>query len=106
MGQQLADQAMCVLDKTLACGFVVAGPGTVRMMPVHQRVVEADTQTFGTGCIHKFTYQIAAWTLFSCAVIGELGVPHAETFMVLGGHHHVFLSGAPRELGPVTGGIR
>ena len=37
--------------------------------------------------------------LFGSAIVGELGVEMAETFMVLGRHHHVFLAsllGKPR----------
>src|SRR5258708_27366501 len=47
-----------------------------------------------------------AGALFWGAVVGELGVEIAETFVMLRSHHHVFLPCLFGELGPGARGIR
>jgi hypothetical protein len=75
------------------------------MVPVHQGVVEAHAKTFGADGFDVFLHQVAAGTLLGRAVIGQLGVEVAEAFMVLGGHHHVFLPGDFGQLGPIARGV-
>ena len=97
--------AVDVVDKAAAGLLVGLAAGAVGMVPVHQRVVEAHAQAFGAGGFHVFLHQVAARTLFGGAVVGELAVEVAETFVVFGGHHHVLLAGQFGELGPVAGGV-
>ena len=70
------------------------------MMPVHQRIIEADAQAFGPRRFDIFADHIALGTELDGIVVGELGVPVAEAFMMLGGQHHVFHARRLGELGP------
>ena len=105
VGQQLADEAVGVVDKAPAGGFVRLADGAVGMVPVHERVVEANAQAFGAGGFNEFADQIAAGPLLHGVVVGELGVPVAEALVVLGGHHHVLLAGALGQARPVARGV-
>src|SRR5713101_6413235 len=49
--------------------------------------------------------EVAARALLWRAVVGELGVKVAETFVMLGSQHHIFLAGLFGELGPGPRGI-
>ena len=75
------------------------------MVPVHQGIVEANAQSFGARGLHILADQIPARTLLGRAVVSQLCVEIAEAFMVLGGHHHVFLPGLPGELRPLARGV-
>src|SRR5215831_15389908 len=96
---------MCVFDETLARIFVRGAAGAIRMMPVHQRVVKADAQPFGSRSFDVLTHQIASGALLGGAVVRQLCVPQTEALMMLGGHHHIFLSGAASQPRPVARGI-
>ena len=99
VGHQLANQPVRVFNKPAARRRIGLAGGPVRVMPVHQRVVEAHAQSLRASRIHKLAHQVAAWPLLGGAVVGQLGVPVAEALMVLGCHHHVLLSrgfGQPR----------
>ncbi len=49
VGHQLADEAVGVVDEAAARGLVGLADGAVGVVPVHERVVEADAQAFGAG---------------------------------------------------------
>ena len=76
------------------------------MVPVHQRIVEADAHALGAGGIDVLLDEVAAGALFGRAVIGEFGIEVAEALVVLGGHHHVFLAGSLGQFGPIASGVR
>ena len=104
--QQFANLAVHIVHEPASRGFVVQAPRPIRMVPVHQRMIEAHAQSFPAHGLHEFFHQIAAAGLLGRAVVGVLSVEKAETFMVFGGHHHVFLArlfGQPR---PGARGIR
>ena len=63
-------------------------------MPVHQRVIESDAQSFCASGVHVFAHQIATRALLRSVVIRELGVPQTEAFMMFSSHHHVLLPGS------------
>ena len=105
VGHQLADEAVGVVDKALAGFGVGFAADAVGVVPVHERVVEADAEAFGAGGFDELADEVAPGALLHGVVVGELGVPHAEAFVVLGGHHHVLLSGAFGEAGPLAGGV-
>src|SRR5580704_6281571 len=96
---------MGVGDKALAGGFVSLAASAVGMVPIHQRIVEAHAQPLCAGGVDEFANQISSRPLSRSAVVGELGVEVAETLVMLGGHHHVFLSGTPRQFGPLASGV-
>ncbi len=101
VGHQLADEAVGVLDEALARGFVSLADCAVGVVPVHERVVEADAEAFGAGGIDKLADQVAAGTLLGGAVVGELGIPMAKALVMLGGHHHVLLAGRAWQALPI-----
>src|ERR1700686_4225701 len=76
------------------------------MVPIPQRIVEALAQSFRARGFDVFAGEVAARTLLWRAVVGELCVEVAKAFVMLGGHHHVFLAGLFGELGPGARGIR
>src|SRR5712692_8795563 len=96
---------MRIFDEAFAGVFVGRAARAIGMVPVHQGVVEAEAQTFRARGFDIFTNEVAAWSLFRSAVVGELGVEVAEAFVMLGSHHHVFLPGLFGELGPSARGI-
>src|SRR5262249_48357915 len=75
------------------------------MMPVHQRVVEPNAQPLSSRGFQILTDQIASGTLLCGAIVRQLCVPQTEALVMLGGHHHVFLSGAASQSCPVARGI-
>src|SRR6266851_3048659 len=100
VGEQLADEAVGVFDEALA-GLLIGGAASaVGMVPVHERVVEADAQAFGAGGVDILADEIALGSLLGGAVVGELGVEVAEALVVLGRHDHVLHAGGLGEFGP------
>src|SRR6202140_3711067 len=75
------------------------------MMPVHQGVIKAEAQPFGAPSFNVLTREVTAGALLWCAVVGDLRIEISETLVVLGSHHHVFLSGLLRELSPGARGV-
>src|SRR5262249_49534502 len=106
VGQQFANESMGVFDEALARIFVGCAARTIRMMPIHERVVEADAQPLRPRSFHIFTDEVAAGALFRSAIICQFRVPHAEALMMLRGHHHVLLSRPARQSCPVAGCVR
>src|SRR5262249_19221180 len=98
--------AVNVIDEAAARGFISLATGSVRVMPIHQRIVETETQAFGPRRIDILTNEIASRPLFGRAVVSELRVEVAEPFVMLARHHHVFHTGALGELRPRARGIR
>src|SRR6267142_4079908 len=97
---------MRVLDEALASVFVGGAACAIGMMPIHQRIVKAETQAFRASSFDIFMNEVAARALLRRTVIGELGVEVAEAFVMLRSQHHIFLAGLFGELGPRAGGIR
>ena len=97
---------MGVGDKALTRRLVGLAACAIGMVPVHQRVVEAYSQAFRARRFHVLPYQVPSRTLLGRAIVRQLGIEHAEAFVVLGGHHHVFLPGASRQLGPLPCRVR
>ena len=72
------------------------------MVPVDQRVVEADPQALGAECLDERLEQILAVGRIGRLVIGLLRVPQAEALVVLGGEHHILHARGFRGGGPVA----
>src|SRR5690349_21808720 len=85
---------MCVVNKTPARGSIGSALCPIGVMPVHERVIKPNSQTFGARCLYVFAYQIPPWTLLGCVVVRELRIPQAEALVMLGCHYHVLLSGS------------
>src|SRR6267154_5613347 len=96
---------MRVFDEALASVFVGGAACAIGMMPIHQRIVKAETQAFRASSFDVFMNEIAAGALLCRAVVGELGVEVAETLVMLGSQHHIFLAGLFGKLGPGASGI-
>src|SRR5580698_2928718 len=60
------------------------------MMPIHQGVVEAHTQTLGSRSFNILANHISPGSLLRSTVAGQLRIEIAEALMMLGSHHHVF----------------
>src|SRR5262249_22721516 len=78
----------------------------VGMVPIHERVVEADAQTLSTRSLDVFLDEIPPRTPFRRAIICRLRIEEAKTLVMLRRHHHVLHPSALRQLGPVAGRIR
>ena len=75
--------------------------GEIGMVPVNQRVVEADPQSLGPERIHDFAQQIASGRRIGNLVIGIFRIPQTESLMVLGGDDEVLHPRFTRRLGPL-----
>lgn len=64
--------------------------GEVGMVPVGQRVVEADLQPLGPERLDERLEQVLAVRRVGRLVVGRLAVPQTEPVMVLGRQHHIF----------------
>src|ERR1022692_1445326 len=93
---------MRVIDKAPAGSLVGFADCAVGMMPVHQRVIKPHAQALSAGSIHKLANQVASRALLGCAVISQRRIPVAKTLVMLGGHHHVLLSGTFCKPGPLA----
>src|SRR5437762_20603 len=96
---------MGIGDKSLPRCLVGCAPRSIGMVPIHKRVVKADPQALCSCSVHKLADEVATSSLPGCAVVGEFCVEVAETFMLLGRHHHILLPGLLRQSGPVTRGV-
>src|SRR5262249_57019818 len=105
VGHQLTNVSMDVFNEPLPGSFVISASGAIRVMPVHQRIIEAHSKSFGACSIYVFLDEIPSRTLFGRAVTGGFGVEKAKAFVMFGGHHDVLLPGYPGELCPFSGGI-
>src|SRR6185437_10825374 len=65
---QLAHLSVNVIDETPARRFIRLAKRAVRVMPVHQRIVETEAQTFSASGFNIFTDEIATGTLFRGAI--------------------------------------
>ncbi|MPM66580.1 hypothetical protein SDC9_113490 [bioreactor metagenome] len=73
----------------------------IRVMPVGQRIVDADFQPFRPEGVDNPPQQVApAAGRGGGLVIGELRIPQTEAVMVLGGDHHVFHARGAGQLRP------
>src|SRR5258708_865225 len=97
--------SMNVFHESLAGRFILRATGAIGVVPIPQGIIKADTQAFGAHRLNIFSYQVATWTLLRSAIVGSLGVEVAEAFVMLGGHHHIFLSGLLGQLGPCARSI-
>src|SRR5689334_3306234 len=91
---------MYVVDEAATRRLVGFAASAVGMVPIHERVVEAEAQALATGRLDVLGDKIASSSLFRSAKVRELGVKEAKAFMVLASHHHVLHPGCFRELGP------
>src|SRR5690242_1960926 len=91
---------MNVVHEPTPSGFVGLATSTVRMMPIHKRVVETEVHAFRTCRLNIFRDEIAPRSLFRCTVICQLCVEEAKPFMVLRRHDHVLHSGRFSEFCP------
>ena len=75
----------------------------VGMVPVHDRIVKAQTQPLAMTLVGDLPDRIAAEGRALDAVVGELRVKQAEAVVMLGGDHQVFLSGLFDQCHPTAG---
>ena len=104
VGHQLAHAALREIEEAAAGGFVRGAQRAVGMVPVHQRVVEADLEIELAAGLDVLAHQIASRPALDGVVVGLLRVPQAEALVVLGGHHHVLHPGLLRQGRPLAGG--
>ena len=72
----------------------------LRVVPVQQRVVEADLQTLGPERLDPRPDQVPPGRRAGRLVIGQRRVPEAETFVMLGGQDRVAHARLPGQPGP------
>ena len=63
--------AVDVIDEAPARGFVRGAARAIRMMPVHQRIVEAHAQALGARGLDVLLHQVAARALLGRAIVCE-----------------------------------
>ena len=102
---EFADQAVRVFHEPHACRFIGQTSRTIGVVPIHQRIVETYAQTLGARRFHVFGHQVTSARLFGRAIVGQLGLKIAKALVMLGGHYHILLAGAFRELGPLPRGV-
>src|ERR1019366_3499748 len=105
IGEEFANVAVDVIDEAAPRGLVGEAAGAIGVVPVHQGIVEAHAETFGAGGFDVLLHQVAAGPLLGGVVVGELGVEVAKPFVVLGGHHHIFLAGQVGQVRPPGRGV-
>ena len=96
---------MNVIDETAPRGFARFRSSAVGMMPIHQRIIETDAQTFGARGIDILAHQITTGSLLGRTIVGQLRIEIAEAFMMLGRHHHVLHARAFGQLRPRARGV-
>lgn len=74
----------------------------VGVVPVEQRVVQADPQTLGAHRVDELAHQVTAGRVHR-GVFGQGRSEQAETVVVFGGQHRVTHPGLPRGSGQLTG---
>ena len=113
VGEQLPHLAVQVLDVPALVALLVE-PCPLRMVaqrvhvvdhefgmvPVDDRVVEADAQAAGAERVHHRPDQVASGGRVGGLVVGQRAVPQAEAVVMLGGRHEVLHAGAGGRLGP------
>ena len=72
----------------------------LRMVPVEERVVEADAQALGAEGVDDLAQQVALRGRVRRLVVGELAVPEAEALVVLRGDDEILHAGALGGAGP------
>ena len=77
--------------------------GEIGMMPVDYRKIEADLYPLGPQCLNVFAHKVSSKLGLGDLEVGGLGVPHAETLMVLRCENNVFHSSPLGRTRPLTG---
>ena len=95
-----------VFDESFAGLGIRLAAGAVGMMPVHQRVVEADAHPLFAGSFHILPDQVPAGTLFGGTIICGFRIEMAEALVMFGGHHHVAHAGFASDFGPFARRVR
>ena len=72
----------------------------VRVMPVEERVIEADAQAVGTERVHHRGENVTAVRRVRRLVVGVGGIPEAEALVMLGRDDEILHPGVPRRLRP------
>ena len=75
----------------------------IGVMPIDQRIIEADFQAAAAKGAHDFFEQVSAPGRISRLVISELRIPQAEALMMLGGDDHILYAGGRRQIRPAVG---
>ena len=111
--QQFADlsvevlQVLCEVARLRFRTFVVATGmetvhGIVRVLPVDERVVKPDAQTFRTKRFDVFTDEVAPGGRLGRSEIGQFAVEQTEALVMLGGEDSIFLPRTLCQPGPLT----
>ena len=79
----------------------VALGAEVRVAPVHRREVPADAHALLPRRAGQLGADVALERGVGDVVVAGLAVPEQEAVAVLGGQHHVFRAGGPREADPL-----
>src|SRR5665213_2102264 len=93
---------MRVGHEPLARRLIGSTTRAIRMVPIHQRIIEANAKSLRTSCVHELAYQVTFAGGFRRAIAGKLTVEETESFVVLGRHHHVLLARFTRESRPLS----
>jgi len=109
----LAVEVVYVFGKILYgafAGFVVTHGvvvitigGVAGVVPIEERVVEPDLESFGAEGVYKFTDEVASGGSVGGFEVGEFGIEEAKSFVVFGREDSVFLAGGLCEASPGAG---
>ena len=93
-----------VLAGVVAHGVVlIAIVGIIGMMPIQQRIIQADLEALGAEGVHKLAHGVPAEGGVGGFEIGIPAIEQAEAVMVLGGEDGVFHAGLARHGRPGAG---
>ena len=82
---------------------VMAVDRVVGVVPVDQRIVEADLQSLGPARFHEGTDQVATGRGVRRLVVGQVGLEQAEAVVMLGGDDGVLHAGRLGITRPLAG---
>ena len=106
MGHEFPDAAGREVAEPAAGLLVVRAAGAVGVVPVHQRIIEADLEAELAAGLDVLAHEVPPGAALRGVVVRLPGVPQAEALVVLGGHDHVLHAGLSGEGGPLAGRAR
>src|SRR5215218_5777022 len=95
-----------IIDKPATRGFILCAPRTIGMVPIHKGIIEAHSQSLGSGRVDVLPNEITTRRLLWSAIVRGLGIEMTKALVVLGGHHHVLLPRTFSKPRPIASSVR
>ena len=105
VAHQFAHQAVGIAYETLPRGFVGGTGDAVGVMPVHQRIIQANLEALGAAGLDHFAHEVTTRTTLDRVMRRDLGIPQAVAFVMFGGEHQVLHPGGLGHARPGPGAV-